>query len=188
MQPINILVRSGQYCRQFTTKTFSIRNIITQIRRYNNNAQVVAIWYGDKEPFMTEGLFSNEEWREIPSSIHFDDNMSKSIPTTKEGLLKEYDYRTAVNMSYVIDCNNGTYPRLHPFKGVNRKGQLPKELAAYKNSHYPLFIADADNPYTNKEDVLLHLDGYRIERKVNGYDIQGYLIENNRYDTNEDAE
>lgn len=187
MQQFNILVRSGDFCRKFTTKTFSVRNLITQLIRYNPFAQVVCVWYGTNEPLIIKGVFSNDEWIKIPEDMYFVNHLP-SIPEDKEGLLNQYDYRTAVNMSYVIDGNRGEYPKLHPFKGVRLSGQLPEELKQYEDAHYPLFVSDKDNPYVNKEDILLHLDGYRVEKMVNGYDVEGYIIENNRYSTNQNAE
>ena len=182
MEAINILVRSGQYCRQFTTKTFSIRNLVTQIRRYNPAVEILCLWYGDLKPY----FLSNEEWKKFPSQWRVPNAIYIPTDNNKEHLLENYDYRTAVNLAYARCLNVGTYPKLHPFKNVKRDGNLPAELSKYENVHYPLFITDEQNPYTTKEDILLHLDGYRIERKVNGYDIEGYLIENKRYNSQED--
>lgn len=184
MEAINILVRSGQYCRQFTTKTFSIRNLVTQIRRYNPAVEILCLWYGDLKPY----FLSNEEWKKFPSQWRVPNAIYIPTDNNKEHLLENYDYRTAVNLAYARCLNVGTYPKLHPFKNVKRDGNLPSELAQYENVHYPLFITDEQNPYTTKEDILLYLDGYRVERKVNGYDIEGYLIENKRYKSQEDGQ
>jgi len=185
MTKINILVRSGQYCRVFSSQTFSIRNLITQLRRYNPNADVLCIWYGEGTLYFA----SNDEWKKLPlHSWRVPDAIYIPTDNDKVSLLENYDYRTAVNLSYARCMNIGKYPKLHPFKGVKIGGHLPSELSKYEDAHYPLFVADNENPYANKEDILLHLDGYRIEKKVNGYDIAGYLIENNRYSSIEDGD
>lgn len=179
MQQINILVQSGEYCRLFKSKTFSVRNIIAQLARYNPIAVVLTIWYGTEEPEYA----NNQEWTLLPDNfqrpyfIQIDSSNEKSI------YLQKYAYRSAVNMWYCQCLNNGIYAGLHPFSGVKRDGVLPPELSKFNEEHYPLFIQDKDNPYIAKEDVLSHLDGYRFEKKINGYDVQGYVIENNRYST-----
>lgn len=182
MEKVNILVSTEKYCRQFSSQTFSIRNLITQIRRYNPTAQVLGLWFGDFQPHFA----SNEEWKKLPSSWRIPDSISIPNNDKKEDLLENHTYREAVNLAYARCLNNGQYPKLHPFKNVHRSGNLPAELAQYENAHYPLFITDDQNPYETKEDILLHFDGYRIERKVNGYDIEGYLIDNKRYNSQED--
>lgn len=184
MEAINILVKSGNHCRQFTTKTFSIRNLITQLRRYNPSADVLCMWYGDSKPF----FLSNEEWKKFPIQWRVPNSIYIPSDNDKVSLLENYDYRTAVNLAYARCLNVGTYPKLHPFKNVTLEGELPQELAQYEDAHYPLFITDEQNPYDAKEDILLHFDGYRVEKKVNGYDIEGYLIENKRYNSMEDGE
>lgn len=180
MENVNILVKSGVYGRQFTAKTFSIRNLITQIRRYNPDCSVLTMWYGDFKP----DYISNERWRVLPEHFRIPNEINVTKMKEKEKYLENYDFRTATNLWYAKCCNCGDYPTIHPFKNVKRKGVLPSELQQYSESHYPLFVADDVNPYTVKDDILLHLDGYRIQKQIQGYDIAGYLIENNRYSTN----
>lgn len=181
MEQINILVQSGEYCRLFTSKTsFSIRNIITQLRRYNPIAKVIAVWYGDETPEYA----NNQIWTILP--YNYQQPYFNRIDTSEEKpeYLQKYAYRSAVNMWYCQCLNNGKYPGLHPFSGVKRNGVLPPLLSKFSEEHYPLFVQDKDNPFIAKEDILSHLDGYRVERMINGYEVAGYVIDNNRYSTN----
>lgn len=192
--PISVLVRSGDNWRVFITKSFSIRPITNYLQRFNPNFQIVYVRYGY---FPTEIRPSNTGWtlmtdEEVMTMIDIvvEDEMFDPIPSVsnlKEYLLSNYEYRTALSMYYINCTNEGIYPSKAPFVGVKCES-VPADIYGLVGDCDRLFyIADHQIPLDNACDILKWYEGKRIERRINGVMVQGYLLSAPRFKADEDG-
>lgn len=183
--PISVLVESGEKYRVFTTESFSIRPITNHLQRYNPDFKIVMARYGF---FPAEIKANNSGWITLTESERANaENMcSNDLIALKgnygqekerEWLLESLPYRTALTTWYMYAAQHGIYPQKNPFSGV-QVSYVPEEIVKIIGTcEHPTFVADKDNPLERKEDILKWYDGKRIEKYVNGYKAEGYLLE-----------
>lgn len=187
IQSISFLVESRGYYRMMTSNVFSIRNLVLQALRYNPYIRIMAIGYG--VPTMTHS--NNKEWLKLDNSqVHEDISRLKQIPYpkdfSKEYLLTNYDYRSAVNLYYVWCANNRIYPIKNPFKGVKIDDVLPDLLAEkYGYIKFQTFVQDEANVFENKANILNYYEGQRVDRMWRGNKVSGFILTKCRYNGKE---
>lgn len=172
---ISVLVQSGDYFRIFTTTSFSCRALVTLLWRYNPNYQILAVKYG-------EFACDCPRWEKDYEMCEEDGLLPINERYTREELLRNFDFRTAVNLFYIYCSQDGKYPAKSPFKGV--KCWTPEEFAFVVHER-PIFVPQEQ--CFEGDDVFKYYDGKWIERWMNGEKRSGYYLTEARI-TNENGD
>lgn len=165
---ISVTVKSGDYIRVYKTNAFTIRALVVMMQRYNPQWEILAVKNGE---FKTD--YPN--WTHIkeysPEEEDHMDLIDHHPLDDKADLLRNNDYRTAINKYYCICASKGQYPSKSPFKGI--RFWAPFEFPMKINYH-PFFIPD-DTPGITA-DVLRYYEGRRLSKMLNGEKVEGYYL------------
>ena len=161
---ISTLVKSGNKYRIFQTQAYSIRALCIILTRYSPQAEIITVKYGDFDcpcPNWDDTYQPCDEENSLPIHTKF----------TREELLRQFDYRTAINIHYAKCHQTGKYPSKSPFKGVR---PWNKEEFKHEVNKHPFFIKDEENDMGS--DILKYYEGKRIDRLINGEEVYGYYL------------
>lgn len=161
---ISTLVKSGEKYRIFQTNAFSIRALVIALGRFSPQAEIIAVKYGRFDcpcPKWDKDYQPCEEENSFPINTKY----------TREELLRNFDYRTAINIHYFQCFRDLKYPSKSPFKGVR---PWKVEEFAHKWTGHPFFVRDAENP--EGADILRYFEGKRISKYMNGEQVEGYYL------------
>lgn len=184
--PLTIVVASNGKVRAFTTQSYTIRPFVVHLQRYSADFSIVALMDGVTP---SNAMFNNDEWVNLSSDTAAEicrqaDGwkplylIGDKIPQ-KSHLLASEGFREALNMQYVKDAKSGTYPKKRPFEGVIIDTPVD-DMPDANIKHLPVFLPDAQSPYSPVADCLRVFDGYRLERLWNGEHVNGYVLTKSR--------
>lgn len=175
---ISVIVKSGPYWRIFTTESFSCRAIIVHLNRYCPDYEIVSMRYGE----YPIDIIDNKQWRKVskedlPVLLPYFQPFSR-IGSREALLAAGAPFRDIMNLHYIKCSQNREYPSKRPFSGI-AVDHIPFEAACMYGTKvdHPFFVADDKSVYTAPSDILLHYDGKRIEKTVQGKKVKGYLID-----------